>query len=65
MSTKIVCVALLVLTIGLTACGGKKKNEDIITQRVVEVQSNEPVRMQEYHAIVLRWTVNPVILFLW
>ena len=49
MSTKIVCVALLVLTIGLTACGGKKKNEDIITQRVVEVQSNEPVRMQEYH----------------
>ena len=41
-------VALLVLALALTACGGKKKSEDIITQRVVTAKPAAPVKMQEY-----------------
>ena len=38
-----VCIVVL-----MTACGGKKKSDDIIAQRVVKAKPQAPVRMQEY-----------------
>jgi hypothetical protein len=38
-------VALAVLAIG---CGGKKKNDDIITQKVEKQKPKAPIRMQPY-----------------
>lgn len=43
-----VWTALVVAIVVLTACGGKKKSDDIITQRVVKAKLSEPVKMQEY-----------------
>ena len=46
---KVLSVAILAgLTIGLTACGGKKKSDDIIAPRIVKVQPQKPIRMQSY-----------------
>lgn len=36
------------LALALTACGDKKKSEDIIAQRVVKVKPKTPIRMQDY-----------------
>ena len=36
------------MVIMLSACGGKKKSEDIIAPRIVKVQPKEPIRMQPY-----------------
>jgi len=41
-------IAIVALTVGLTACGGKKKSDDIIAPRVVTSKPSEPVKMQEY-----------------
>lgn len=38
----VVCAAFL-----MTACGGKKKSDDVITQRVTKAEPKAPVRMQE------------------
>ena len=40
--------AMAALALVLTACGEKKKSEDIITQRVVKVKPQAPIRMQDY-----------------
>lgn len=46
---KFLClVALAGLMAGLTACGNKKKSEDIIAQKVVKVKPKAPIKMQEY-----------------
>ena len=43
------CVySVLLATLALTACGEKKKSDNVIAQRVVEVAPSTPVRMQEY-----------------
>ena len=36
------------LTFVLVACGGKKKSDDIITERVEQPKPQEPVRLQSY-----------------
>ena len=36
------------LTFVLVACGGKKKRDDIITERVEQPKPQEPVRLQSY-----------------
>ena len=41
--------ALTTLVLVLVACGEKKKSDDIITERVVEVKPSGPVKMQEYN----------------
>ena len=42
-------MALMVcLLAALTACGGKKKSDDIIAQRVTKVTPKAPERMQDY-----------------
>ena len=48
MKNGIIAMALMVLATGLTACGGKKKSDDIITQRVTVVKPAAPVKMQAY-----------------
>jgi hypothetical protein len=48
MKQKIQIVAVAVVAVMLTACGGKKKSDDIITQRVVVEQPKGPQCMQEY-----------------
>lgn len=40
--------ALCVLAVALAACSGKKKSDDIITQRVEKAVPAAPVKMQEY-----------------
>ena len=40
-----VAVALIVAM--LASCGGQKKSDDIIAQRVVKVKPKAPVKMQE------------------
>ena len=42
-----VAVALIVAM--LASCGGQKKSDDIIAQRVVKVKPKAPVKMQEYN----------------
>ena len=37
------------LALVLAACSEKKKSDDIITQRVVEVKPSAPIKMQEYN----------------
>ena len=47
---KVLSIVILAgLTIGLTACGGKKKSDDIIAPRIVKVQPQKPIRMQSYN----------------
>lgn len=41
-------VVLAGLTLGLTACGNKKKSDDIIAPKVVKAKPSAPVKMQEY-----------------
>ena len=43
----IIALACVVLTL-LSACGGKKKSEDIIAPKVEKVKPKAPVAMQEY-----------------
>jgi hypothetical protein len=43
LTTIIVCLSVL-----LIACGKKKESDNIITQRVEQPKTKEPVRMQEY-----------------
>ena len=43
----IIALACVVLTL-LSACGGKKKSEDIITTKVEQVKPKDPIAMQEY-----------------
>ena len=43
----IIALACIVLTL-LSACGGKKKSEDIIAPKVEKVKPKPPVAMQEY-----------------
>lgn len=45
-STNLIIVGCLALTI--MACGGKKKSDDIITERVELPKPQEPVRLQSY-----------------
>ncbi len=40
---------LTALVLVLAACSEKKKSDDIITQRVVEVKPSAPIKMQEYN----------------
>jgi hypothetical protein len=43
----IIALVCVVLTL-LSACGGKKKSEDIITTKVEQVKPKDPIAMQEY-----------------
>ena len=41
-------VTVAMMLVMLTACGGKKKSDDIITQRVEKPKPTAPVKMQDY-----------------
>lgn len=46
---KLICALLMaVLVVSLTACGGKKKSDDIIAPRQEKVAPKGPISMQEY-----------------
>ena len=46
---KLICALLMaVLVVSLTACGGKKKSDDIIAPRQEKVTPKGPISMQEY-----------------
>lgn len=46
--TAIAAIALAAMTM-LTACGEKKKSDNIITRKEVKKQPSAPIRMQEYN----------------
>jgi hypothetical protein len=45
---QILTIALLAIVLVLTACGGKKKSENIIAPRVEKVKPKAPIQMPEY-----------------
>jgi hypothetical protein len=48
MKQQVTIALLAAVALMLVACGGKKKSNDIITERLEKVEPKAPVKMQEY-----------------